>query len=329
MNTLRKIHLYYRTQPARDRYLPGDRYIIPFLRKLIRGKKVSGIEKVFLNLCKGFDKLRVKYDINLPFQDVLDNEPVIILGNGRQSLEGYSIPNPIIAGIALMTHPSEWPDLIENFPVVKYLQHSSWANKVYISYYGANHCQEWAAGIDTEKWKPSSSTQKTYDLLIYNKIRWQQEEMDISLRLPILGRLDALGISYTEIIYGSYKEKDYLRLLKASRSMLFLCEHESQGIACCEALSMNVPVIAWDQGYCLDPNRFNWNDPVIPATSVPFFDGRCGATFKNYDEFEAIFDMFWNKVNSGGFSPREYVLENLSLEKSAQGMLKIVKEVYG
>jgi hypothetical protein len=252
-----------------------------------------------------------------------------VLGDGEYALKGYNISNPVIAGIGLMTHPASWPNLCIEYPVVKYLQHSVWTKNIYIPYYGADKCDTWPAGIETDKWSPVEEVEKKYDLLIYNKIMWDKEKTDTGLKLPVLKRLDDLGLSYREIIYGQYVESDYMNLLQQSRAMIFLCEHESQGFACCEALSMNVPVFAWDQRFWLDPDRFIWNNPVVPATSIPFFDETCGMSFTDLDGFENNFDLFWKKVSSGEFNPRTYILENLTLKKSAERMLAIIDEVYG
>jgi len=324
---MEKIHLYFRMERRKDRFIPGDRYIIPIIKKILGKTRVSGVKKVLVNLCKGFDLLNIDYDVNLPFNKIKPGEPVVVLGSGKYALQGYKQPNPVIAGIALMTHPSEWPSLFKDYPVAKYLQHSNWANNVYIRYYGNENCDCWPAGIETEKWKPIDKP-KTLDFLIYNKIMWNSEKQEQELRLPVLKKLDSLGLSYKEIKYGHYNEAEYLDLLKECKAMIFLCEHESQGFACCEALSMNVPVFAWDQGFWLDPNRFIWNDPVVPATSVPFFNETCGMTFKNIDDFEHLISSFWFGVNEGKFHPRDYILKNISLEKSAERMIEIIKSVY-
>jgi hypothetical protein len=325
---LNKIHLYFRVEPAKDRFFKGDRHLISLIKKLLGRNKTSGIEKVFLNLCKGFNLLKVDYDVNLPFEKIRAGEVVVVLGDGKHALKGYNQPNPIIAGIGLMTHPSEWPELFTEYPVAKYLQHSNWAMNIYIPYYGKDSCELWPAGIDTGKWRPGGQSNKKFDVLVYNKIRWDKEAMDAELRLPILKKLDQSGLSYGEIIYGQYNETEYFNLLNQCNGMIFLCEHESQGLACCEALSMNVPVFAWDQGFCLDPNRFKWNEPVIPATSVPFFDERCGMLFKDFEDFERQIGIFWDSVKRGDFKPRDYILENLTLENSAKRMLNIVSGVY-
>jgi hypothetical protein len=325
---LNKINLYFITPPIGYKWIPGDRAVVYFFKKLFERQKISGIEKVFLNLCKGFDELNLDYSVNLDFKKIKPYEPVIVLGAGREGLKGYRQPNPIIAGIALMTHPSEWPSLCKDYPVVKYLQHSDWARNVYVPYYGAEICDTWPVGIETDKWSHDENIPKTVDVLVYNKIRWNKSQLDTELRLPVLEGLARRGLTYREIVYGNYKEAEYFELLRHAKSMVFLCEHESQGIACCEALSMNVPVFAWDQGFCLDPNRFGWGDPVIPATSVPFFDDTCGMKFKDAKEFASRFNIFWDKVQSGAYQPRQYILNKLTLKKSAERMLEIVSSIY-
>jgi hypothetical protein len=326
---LKKIHLYFRTEPQKDRYVKGDGFLIGLIKRFIMPQKTSGVKKVFLNLCKGFDQLKVDYDINLPFKKIKPGEPVIVLGNGRYALDGYKQPNPVIAGIGLMTHPSEWPELCEEYPVVKYLQHSDWTRNIYTPWYGAERCELWPAGIDTEKWSPAVQSTKRFDLLVYNKTMWNKQQTDGELRLPILKKLEKLGLSYREIVYGQYQEKEFHSLLQQCKGMIFLCEHESQGFAISEALAMNVPVFAWDQGLWLDPNRFEWAEQnPVPASSVPYFDDRCGMRFKDFESFEKTIAAFWDGVKNKSFSPRAYILENLTLEKSAQRMLQIIEGVY-
>jgi len=96
----------------------------------------------------------------------------------------------------------------------------------------------------------------------------------------------------------------------------------------CEALSADVPVFAWDPGYCQDPARFKWNEPVIKTTSIPFFDDSCGMSFTDTAGFLNKMDTFWQKVQKGGFNPRAYVVKNISLKVSAEKMLAIIAKVY-
>jgi hypothetical protein len=54
------------------------------------------------------------------------------------------------------------------------------------------------------------------------------------------------------------------------------------------------------------------------VTSVPYWDERCGHRFESAKDFTVSWDLFWENVNAGRYSPRDYILENLTLEKCAQ-----------
>lgn len=323
-----RLCLYFIKPPENNRWIKGDKYVRSFVRLLLRGKpRPGGVEKVFINLCKGLDKLGEDYQINLPFNQLNPTDKVAILGAGKHCLDGYNQPNKIVAGIGLMTHPSEWPKLCKEYPVAKYLQHSQWAADVYKPYFGNERCDIWPVGIDTDHWKPDTKANKKLDVLIYNKIRWDKEKLNKELRDPIVAYLAKNNLSFKEIVYGNYSEKEFHNLLEQSKAMIFLCEHESQGIACCEALSMDVPVLAWDNGYCLDPNRFSWGDSNIPATSIPIFNENCGESFKAIDFFENTADIFFKKMNEKEYNPRAFVLQNITLVKSAKTFLNFFNKI--
>jgi hypothetical protein len=135
---------------------------------------------------------------------------------------------------------------------------------------------------------------------------------------PVRRILEAKGMSYAVMRYGHYREEEFERALRRSRSMIFLCEHETQGIAYQQALSSGVPIMAWDRaGPWRDPTYF----PKVvfgPVSSVPYWDGRCGSKFWDAEEFEENWAEFWSKVTKRSFSPRSYILENLSLELRAK-----------
>src|SRR5260370_12809858 len=199
-----RLCLYYKHEPERDRWVKGDRFVRPIARRVIRGAPMpGGVEKVFINLCLGLDELGVEYQVNLPFPQIRPDDRVGVLGRGRTCLEGYDKLNPIVAGIGLMTHPSEWPTLCEDYPVAKYLQHSQWANSIYQSYFG-DRCEIWPVGIDSNMWKPANAEEKSLDFLIYDKVRWEYERVSRELLDPIRGILKGRGLSFEEIRYDSY-----------------------------------------------------------------------------------------------------------------------------
>lgn len=316
-----RVCLCYRTEPERDRWLPGDRFVRPIVRRLLRGRaRQSGVEKVFANLCLGLDRLGIAYSINMPFEELREDDRVGVLGRGRYALEGYTRRIPIVAGIGLMTHPSEWPTLCRDFPVLKYLQHSQWTHDIYSPFFG-DRCAIWPVGIDTEAWK-ATDTEKDLDFLIYDKVQWDRPRREVELIQPVRDALSRRGLGFAELRYGSYDEPEYRRLLARSKAMIFLTEHESQGFAYQECLSCEVPILAWDQGWYLDPNRDRWGMPPTPATSVPYFDSRCGETFGSGEEFETRLDHFLERLRLRQYRPRDYVLENLTLERCSGKFLE-------
>ncbi|HEY1796211.1 MAG TPA: hypothetical protein VGG57_08825 [Stellaceae bacterium] len=264
--------------------------------------------------------------MNLPFARLRPDDRVGVLGRGRHVLAGYDRPNPILAGIALMTHPTEWPTLCDDYPVAAYLQHSDWANAIYVPYFG-DRCRIWPVGIDTGSWSPSPKEAKKVDCLVYDKIHWRRDRLVPELLEPVRRELRRRGMSFREVSYGHYDEATYKAALRSASCMIFLCEHESQGIAYQECLASGVPILAWDQGWCLDPDRFAWGQPEIPTTSVPYFDERCGLTFRDAADFPGKLDEFLDGARSGAFAPRDYVLDNLTLERCSARFVELLDEV--
>lgn len=313
-----RLCLYFRPEPERDRWLPGDRFVRPVVRRLLRGSpQAGGLDKVFLNLRLGLDQLGLPYEINLPFRKLHPADRVAVLGRGRHCLDGYDRLNPIVAGIGLMTHPSQWPTLCTDYPVVRYLQHSAWCDAVYRPYFG-ERCAIWPVGIDTHRWQPGAPAGKTTDFLLYDKIHWARAARETELIAPLRAALTRLGCTHETLRYGAYEPGAFQAALSRCRAMIFLSAHESQGIAAEEAMASGVPLLAWDPGLVEDPERFTWGQPVIPATSVPYFDARCGLTFRDAAEFQTQLPLFLEKLRGGRLAPRDYILEHLTLEKCAR-----------
>jgi hypothetical protein len=324
---MRRICITYTSEPERDRWVPGDRWIRPAVRRIVRGRRrPGGIDKVFINLCLGLERLKIPYEVNMPYGRLRATDLVGVLGRGRSCLEGYTRRESLVAGIGLMTHPSEWPTIFEDFPLACYLQHSEWTSAVYRAYFG-DRCPIWPVGIDTNSWQPGPGTNsKPVDFLIYDKIHWDRPKYDAELTSPIRALLDRAGKTHESLRYGSYSSVQFRDALSRCKSAIFLSAHESQGIACEEALSSGVAVLAWDPGFCQDPERFKWNSPVIPTTSVPYFDGRCGLTFADFADFERTLPRFIEDLDSSTYRPRDYILENLTVEKCSQKFVDLLRE---
>ena len=296
-----RLCLYFRRAPEPDRWFPGDRYPRRWLRTLIRRPFPGGVDRVFLNLRAGLDRLGIPYEVNLPFDQLEPQDRMGVLGVGKYCLKGYNRPNCLVAGIGLMTHPSEWPTLFEDYPVITYLHASQWVSDYYRPYFGSRSAI-WPVGIDTEAWRPLEGRVPSIDFLIYDKISWNPERDASALLDSVRRALRERGSTVREIRYGAHRPEQFHSLLQSSRAMIFLCEHESQGLAYQEALSCNVPILALNPEKCQEPDRSRRAPPRIPASSVPYWDDRCGLTFRDAAQFPTVLEAFEDKRRQGHFS---------------------------
>src|SRR5262249_9894876 len=153
--------------------------------------------------------------------------------------------------------------------------------------------------IDTDLWHPLDAQKKVYDVLLYDKVRWHHDTFESSLIEPIRAVLRNEGRSFIEIRYGFYREEDFRSALLQCRTMIFLCEHETQGIAYQQALSCGVPILAWDRGGpWQDPEYFPNKVNFGPVTSVPYWDERCGRRFADATNFAEQWVRFWTAENA-------------------------------
>jgi glycosyltransferase involved in cell wall biosynthesis len=128
--------------------------------------------------------------------------------------------------------------------------------------------------------------------------------------------------------YGFYRDEEFRAALGQCRAMIFLCEHETQGIAYQQALSCDVPIFAWDRGgYWQDPSYYPDKVKFAPVTSVPYWDDRCGRKFLDAADFAIKWNGFWNDVEAKHFRAREYILENLTLEMCARQYVEVANNL--
>jgi hypothetical protein len=323
---VKPLNLFYE-EPQRDRWLPLDRYPRQIVRRIIRGQpKIGGQRRVFLNLCSGLDRLGIPFRAN-QFRRLRQSPAELACVIGKPCvLDKMSSDNPILFGASGYSHPIDAPDLFTRLPVKLVLVPGEWVRRMFEPYYG-DRVRVWPTGIETDLWTPAPQDGKDIDVLLYDKVRWKHDDFQQSLIDPIRQSLVHKKLTIASLRYGSYEEADFHRLLERSRWMVFLCEHESQGIACQQALSANVPVLAWDRGGdWRDPEYYPQRARFSPVTSVPYWDERCGETFRDMSDFDASLELFLDKLRGGRYSPREYILENLTLERCARDYVKYAQE---
>ena len=321
------LNLFYE-EPQADRWFKYDRYPRRLARRLIRGKqRPGGVMMVALNLMKGLDKLNMKYRFNdFSYIRKHPDELACIIGKPQLLFE-YKWRNPILFGAGIFSHPVDCPDLLTIYPNVKYLLvPGEWMREMFEHYYG-DKVTAWPTGIDTDKWVPNKA-ENTYDFLIYNKIRWEYEQYEESLLNPIRKALERKNLTFQEIRYGSYEPGELKAKVNTSRAVIFLCEHETQGIAYQQILSTNTPILAWDRGgFWKDPYYYPHQVQYQPVSSVPYWDERCGSKFKTIEDFEPQLNEFQELLSTNRFNARNYILENLTLEKAAKAYYEIANKI--
>jgi hypothetical protein len=292
-------------------YLPGT-----------PNRTISGFYAWYLRLVKALRKIGcLVYENDFGLAQRNPEYPVGLVGT-PPLLERWNLPNPAVIGPSMYDHPKLNPRLFENSAFKAYLLTCDWLLAEFRPFYG-DRCVLWFAGIELDEWPDTKGLRKDIDVLVYDKIRWSRQEFQERLRKPIEAHLAARELTCAVLEYGNISHSEFKAALARSRAMLFLCEHETQGMAYQEALASNVPVLAWNPGLWLDPQRTRFVSHDVSATSVPYFSPECGETFNSIHDFEAVFEKFWSRREN--YSPRHYVEQNLSLKASAERYLEIYR----
>ena len=322
------LNLFYE-EPDPDRWLPFDRHPRRLIRRLLRGPaQPGGMERAFLNLCAGLDRLGASYRVN-DYRYISANSAELACAFGKPHvLAKVPEQTPLLFGTSIYSHPSDDPLLPSRRPVRQVLVPSAWVQRMFSAVW-PGRVSVWACGIDTDRWAPQGGRNKDIDVLVYDKIFWQRAHYERSLLMPVQEELRRRGLRVETIRYGSYREQELLDWGRRSRAMILLSRHETQGIAAQQVLSMDIPILAWDEGgYWQDPKYYPAQVKFEPVTSVPYWDDRCGRTFRGDGDFLDAFALFWAEVQRNSYAPRQMILEKFTLEKRAAAYLDLV-DTYG
>ncbi len=259
----------------------------------------NGPAKVVNNLKQGLTQIGIEYaenTIQYDFNIFLSLTPDITKCDLKKTIVGPNIGFDNI--------------LIQEQNYKFYIAPSEWVKKLFVDKVGLNEEKIfiWPVGIDTQKFNQLPSN-KIYDFLIYFKRRNRNE-----LR-QVIDFLNKKNKNFTLIEYGNYNENSFIESISNSKYGIVIDGTESQGIAIQEMMSCDLPLLVWDVEY--------WNDMgdsfKCIATSVPYFDDRCGLTFYSIEELEQKYEIF---INSN-YNPRDFILENLSLEESTKKLINM------
>lgn len=318
-----RVVLLFFEDVERDTFVRHDRHLRRLLRagyhRLKGGQRVSGFLVSFRALCTALEREGHRVIVNdYTLARRNPRYPVGIAGYPH-ILDRFPLPNPALLGPGLIDHPSIAPRLMDDPRFRRFILPCAWVGEMFHRYYPGK-IMRWAAGLDLEAWPDFVGHPKDLDFIVYDKIRWNRDRVVPAVMTPALDALRARGCTYEVLRYRHYDHEEYRRLLARARGLLFLCEHETQGLAYQEAMACNVPVLAWDNGFWLDPQRPKFEPDPVPASSVPYFSPACGERFRDADELPRALDTFL--ARRPRYAPRRYVQQHLSYESSARTYLE-------
>ena len=270
---------------------------------------MNGPHKVVDNLIKSLDQEKIDYAIN---EERYEHNFLIQYDAIAHEKHSKIEQETTIIGPQVWLFDGYGQFLIENQNYYKKLiAPSQWVKDKFINKFNLpeDKVAIWPVGIE----EFDNVREPSYDCLIYFKRR---DESELS---AVKTFLVSRGLSYRMVEYGGYDEIGFRNLINQAKFCFLINGTESQGIAVQEIMSMGVPIIAWDIKEWLDQGEAY----RVPATSVPFWDERCGEKFYSIDKLEETFDNFYARIND--YDPKAYVKENLSFESSVKTLLDILK----
>ncbi len=309
----------------RDTLFSGDRRIKRAARKVVhsrrRGQRVSGFGVAFDRLVAGLTSVGCDVVVNDGALAIQNPTYPVGLAGYPGVLDYWDLPNPQIIGHGPYDHPNVEPKLMDDPRRRFYLAASKWVADMFEPGYPGKN-EVWFAGVDLDEWPDYSHHDKTIDFILYDKIRWNKDTVRAEIRNPVEAALRARGLRYEVLMYRQHDQATYRQTLAKARGLIFLCEHENQGLAYQEAMATNAPVFAWDPGSWQDPNRSAYGVGHVPASSVPYFaDGVTGERFRDSTELCRKLDDFVSRWDT--YTPRMWVEEHLSLAVSANRYLEL------
>ena len=171
----------------------------------------------------------------------------------------------------------------------------------------------WFSGVDTNYWTPTQKNRNK--VLVY----WKTEPESLCKQVESL--LHQYGYDTVRIRYGSYNQEIYRNVLDQSQFAVFITRSESQGIALAEAWAMDVPTLNFDPGSLTYRGRI-----YSIVSSCPYLTETTGKTWKTIRDFDLVLKNY--KTTSQFFSSREWILQNMTNQASAQQLLDIIEALH-
>ena len=268
---------------------------------------MNGPHKVVDNLIKSLEQEKIEYAIN---EEKYEHNFLVQYDATAHEKHSKIEQDTTIIGPQVWLFDGYGQFLIENQNYYKkIIAPSEWVKNKFITKFNLpeDKLAVWPVGIE----EFNNIREPNYDCLIYFKRR-DQSELDIVKKFLVNN-----GLSYRMVEYGTYGEDGFKQLVNSAKFCFLINGTESQGIAVQEIMSMGVPIIAWDIKEWLDQGEAY----RVPATSIPYWDERCGEVFFNIDDLEVTFSKFYATINE--YDPKSFIRDNLSFSKTMEQLMEI------
>jgi hypothetical protein len=219
----------------------------------------------------------------------------------------------LLAGPNILVFPSAHSGIIAAPEVDYCVTPADWVCKMYEDDCPLlkGRCVAWPAGVDTEYWRPDPIMREPRRALIFDK-QCKGPVGPVSDYLPVL---DRHNYSVSVLAYGAYSHEEFLSNLRRASLMVGFVTDESQGIAWAEAWSVDVPTLLWFQDHDTYQGR------TFASSTAPYLSSSTGVFFSSVAEFEEMLTGWEN--SKGKFSPRRWVLDNMSDEVCARQLCQL------
>ena len=270
---------------------------------------MNGPHKVVDNLIKSLNQEKIEYAIN---EEKYKHNFLVQYDATAHEKHSKIEQDTTVIGPQVWLFDGYGQFLIENQNYYKkIIAPSEWVKNKFITKFNLpeDKLAVWPVGIE----EFNNIREPNYDCLIYFKRR-DQSELDAVKQF-----LDRKNLTYKMVQYGGYGEDGFKQLVNSAKFCFLINGTESQGIAVQEIMSMGVPIIAWDIKEWLDQGEAY----RVPATSIPYWDERCGEVFFNIDDLEVTFSKFYATLDQ--YDPKAFIKDNLSFECSVKTLLDILR----
>lgn len=301
----------------------GMEYFIRLAKLIVRHTRKSGANRavkygghpsVTRSLVEGLQAIGTSFNYNPKKKRDLGKDVVVLSGvrtlKQAIKLKQLGVIERIFAGPNIVVRSIDHDSIIASPEVDFVITPSDWVSKAYIEEVPslATKCIEWAAGVDTEFWRPNPNIERTH-ILIFTKPQIGRIP-DIA---PYTKHLESNGYLVDFIEYGSFTQEGYRSKLNRAKFLVGFVASESQGIAWAEAWAMDVPTFIWrNESNCIQGRE-------VESSTAPYLSSNVGGFFGVVEELPLLIKRI------GLLEPRKYGVKNFSDAATATNLINLIQ----